>query len=133
MLRIKSKIKRSKICGLGLFADQFVPKGTITWEYDENFDSAFGEKQLDMLPKVDKNYILMYAYFDKNLNKFVLCSDNQKHINHSKDKKKRNINSTITKDVAARDIKKGEELLCDYDQFDPSYFKRMGIKRKDLK
>lgn len=133
MLRVKTCIRKSKINGLGLFADQHIPKGTVTWEFDKNFDPAFNKKQINKLLEIDKDYLLKYAYFDKTLNKYVLCSDNQRYINHSKNKSKRNINSTITKDIAARDIKKGEELLCDYNQFDPDYFKRVGIKEKNLK
>jgi len=133
MLRIKSKIQKSKICGLGLFADQFVPKGFVTWEYDKNFDPVFTERQLNLLPEIGREYILKYAYFDKNLNKFVLCLDNQKYINHSENKQKRNINSTPTRDIAIKDINPGEELLCDYSKFDSEYFKRIGIKKKDLK
>lgn len=133
MLRVKTKIGKSKISGFGLFADQFIPKGTVTWEYDTTFDPAFSKKQIDKLPEVDKDYLIKYAYLDKNLNKFVLCSDNQRYINHSEDKNKRNIKSTITKDVAIKDIKKGEELLCDYRGFDSDYFKRLGIPKKELK
>ena len=47
MLLVKTKIKPSGTHGIGLFADQFILKGTITWKYDPKFDSSFTEKDLE--------------------------------------------------------------------------------------
>ena len=33
MLLVKTKIKSSEIAGIGLFADEFIPKGTCTWRF----------------------------------------------------------------------------------------------------
>lgn len=41
MLLIKTKLELSKIHGVGLFADEFIAKGTKIWEYRPNFDKAF--------------------------------------------------------------------------------------------
>lgn len=130
MLRIKTFIKKSKIHGMGLFAAEFIPKGTITWKYEPLFDTAFTQEEIESLPELQKNYILYYAYLDKKLKKLVLCADNQRYINHSKNT---NIQSTPRKDIASKDIAKGEELLCNYNQFDNTYFKRMNLKEGELK
>lgn len=37
MLLIKTKLDLSKIHGVGLFADEFIAKGTKIWEYRPNF------------------------------------------------------------------------------------------------
>lgn len=129
MLRVKTFIKRSDVHGTGLFAAQFIPKGTTTWQYDPEFDVSFTQEQVNALPDLQKSYILYYAYLDKDLNKLVLCADNQRYINHSKNT---NIESTVREDVASRDINEGEELLCNYNQFDDTYFRRMNINEDEL-
>ena len=133
MLQIKTKIKKSRIHGMGLFADQFIPKGATTWEYTSSIDPSFTLKTVKSLPQKSRDFLLYYTYLDKKLNKLVLCSDNQKYINHTRNKKLENISATTRKDVAARDIKAGEEMLCDYNKFDDSYFKRMKIDQKKLR
>lgn len=133
MLRVKTRIGTSKIHGIGLFADQFIAKGTVTWQYDPKFDICFTQKQINSLPKLRRDFMRYYCYFDHKLKKYILCGDNQKYINHIKNTKRENIHSTPKRDVAARDIKPGEELLCDYNKFDPLYFKRMHIKYEELK
>lgn len=132
MLRVKTKLRQSKIHGIGVFADQFIPKGTVTWEYDPKYDVCFTKKEIHGLPEPGKGVLLFYCYYDKKLNRYILCADHLRHINHAKQKKLENIVSTPRRDIAARDIKKGEELICDYNKFDPEYFKRHGLKKKHL-
>ncbi len=45
MLRVKTKLGLSSINGVGLFADQFIPKGSTTWEYDPGFDPSYSEEE----------------------------------------------------------------------------------------
>lgn len=130
MLKAKTFIKRSEVHGTGLFAAEFIPKGTVTWQYDPEFDVGFTQEQIDALPELQRNYMLYYAYLDKDLNKLILCADNQRYINHSS--KDTNITSTPRQDIANRDIQEGEELLCNYNLFDDTYFNRMNINENEL-
>lgn len=132
MLKIKTKIGMSKIHGIGLFADQFIKKGTITWEFDPHFDMQIDEKTMNELSEINRDHFLFFCYFDKKLNKYILCSDYQKFINHTVEAKNQNILSTPDMDVAARDIEIGEELLCDYNKFDSDYFNRMKLHTSQL-
>lgn len=125
MLRVKTKIGQSKLHGIGLFADEFIPKGTVTWQYDPEFDTAFTKEQVERMPKPAQALFWHYAYNDKVQNKFVLCADDQRFINHAQSDQ--NITSTPDQDVAARDINPGEEFLCDYNLYDNSYFDRREI------
>ena len=133
MLLVKTKVKKSKTHGLGLFADEFIPKGTITWQYHPKFDKTFSQREFNKMPALSQEFLRYYCYFDYKRKKFVLCSDSQRYINHTQNKKLENITSTPDRDIAARDIKRGEELLCDYSKFDKLYFKRMGIPLQKLK
>lgn len=130
MLKVKTKIGPSNIHGTGLFADQFIPKGTITWEYDADFDTGYSQDTINKLTPLMKDYFLFYCYYDKKLKKFILCCDNQRFINHSK--KRENILSETRRDVSKKDIQSGEELFCDYGKFDDGYWKRHGINESTL-
>lgn len=132
MILVKTILGKSKKHGTGLIADQFIPKGTITWEYHSFFDSAFTENEITQMSEPAKKQFFHYAYFDKKLNKHVLCFDDQRFINHSAVKKDINILSTSRRDIAIKDIQQGEELLCDYDKFDNTYFDRINLDRASL-
>jgi uncharacterized protein len=131
MLRVKTRVWTSKIHGLGLFADEFIPKGTVTWEYEPAYDISFSEHEIRKLPQIKQDFLYYYCYLDKKMDKLILCSDNQRYINHSTIDE--NILSTPKRDIAARDIQIGEELLCDYNKFDDTYFERIGIHESELK
>lgn len=130
MLRVKTKLGKSAIHGVGLFADQYIPKGTVTWEYDERFDTAYTEDETKLMSDVAREQFFHYAYLDKKINKYVLCFDDQRFINHSVSRA--NIDSTPRRDVANRDIQIGEELFCDYDKYDDTYFPRKGLMKSEL-
>lgn len=125
MLLVKTKISQSTIHGIGLFAEEFIPKGTKTWAYDPLFDKAFTEEEVAKLPPHALRRFYDYSYFDASMNKFVLCFDDLRFINHTEDSP--NIISATDHDIAARDIMPGEELLCNYNHFEDGYFERRGI------
>ena len=130
MLLVKTKLGESSKHGIGLFADQFVPKGTVTWEYSSLYDSSYTEDEVQKMSEPARQQFLHYAYFDKDINKNILCFDDQRFINHTSNGA--NILSTPHRDIAIRDIDVGEELLCDYNKFDDTYFTRQGIKEEEL-
>ena len=114
MLKVKTKVLPSKIEGLGLFADQFIPKGTVIWEYDPAFDERIHKEVLNNVPEAYKDFFTTYAYREGD--EYILCVDNARFINHSIDA---NVIDTIkTKTIAARDIAAGEEITSDYSSFD---------------
>lgn len=130
MLRVKTKLGQSGKDGIGLFADEFVPSGTVTWQYDPEFDVAFEENVITRIPKHVREQFLKYSYFDHSLKKYILCSDDQRFINHSNTP---NVLSTPEKDVAARDIHAGEEMTCDYTHYEHDWFQRRNLKREMFK
>lgn len=125
MLRVFTKLAASQVHGIGLFAAQFIPKGTVTWIYDSEFDQAYSEAEFLQMPDTARKEFLPYLYFDNELQKFVLPNDALRFINHSKDNP--NISASPRQDIAARDIFENEELLCDYDCYDVAVLNRLGI------
>ena len=130
MILVKTKIGPSKLHGIGLFADQFIPKGTITWEYHPKFDASFTEDDVKSMSEPSRNQFLHYSFVDKESGKHVLCFDDQRFINHSKELA--NIDSTPHRDIAAKDINIGEEMICDYTKFEETYFERRGAEIEKL-
>ena len=131
MILVRTKLAPSAIHGIGLFADEFLPEGTVTWEFCPDFDSAFSEQDIGRMSAPARAQFLRYAYFDKDLARYVLCFDDQRFINHTPHELA-NIHSTPRRDVAARDILPGEELLCDYNHYDDTYFRRAQIEERAL-
>ncbi len=124
MITVKTKLGSSGAHGIGLFADQLIPKGTITWKYDAKYDQAFTKEDVEAMSEITRNLFFKYAYWDEGLNKFVLCFDDQRFINHSDTP---NIDSSPYEDIANRDIQSGEELFCNYLLFDNTYFDKIGF------
>ena len=112
-----------------MLADQKILVGTVTWQFDPKFDTAFDESDLALLPPVTRHDFLKHAYFDHSLKKFVMCFDNQRFINHSDTP---NIISTPQRDMAGRDIEPGEEMTCDYAQYEHDWFERRNLRREDF-
>ena len=113
MLLIRTKLNKSKIEGIGLFADEFIKKGTKIWEYESSIDLSILKEEIEKLSKPSKEQLYKYAYLDKERNKYLLCGDDARFLNHSSspncDEATDN-NSTF----ALRDIKPGEELTINY-------------------
>ena len=120
MLMVRTRLGVSRIHGIGLFADQFIPKGTVTWRFTEGFDLRLPQSALDVLSPFAREQVLKYAYFDERLSLYELCSDDARFFNHADDPNTRSVESPTGGhiDIATRDIAKGEELTCDYRTFD---------------
>jgi uncharacterized protein len=131
MLLVKTYLAQSQIEGLGLFADEDIPMGTHVWNFDAKIDLAVEADFIEELSLAAKEYFEKYAYLDVKLKKYVVCGDDARFVNHSDAP---NLVETYVVgqehgvDRASRDIKKGEELTCDYRAFDSDF----GIKLKFL-
>jgi SET domain-containing protein len=116
MLLIRTKVKKSKIHGLGLFAAQFVSKGTKTWKLKPKIDLVITASEYKKLPKPFRKNIDHHIYQCKFTRKWIFCTDDARFMNHSTKPNIKTVRGMY--DVALRDIKKGEELTEDYDRFE---------------
>ncbi|MDQ5927697.1 MAG: uncharacterized protein QG633_135 [Patescibacteria group bacterium] len=121
MLLVKTKIKESQIHGVGLFADQYIPKGTEIWRFTPGFDQKFTREQILSFPDLLQIYICTYCWRSKKSKLYCFSADNGKYFNHSLSP---NVLSEYRDDeeevitIAVRDIEKGEEILDNYDSFE---------------
>lgn len=123
MLVVKTKIGKSKVEGLGLFADQFIPKGTVTWKFDSRFDIYFDPSEVDKMPEIQRDLIIQFAYLSKKSGKYVYSIDNTRFTNHSSNPAVAEDETLSENDeeictVALRDIQIGEEITIDYRAID---------------
>ncbi len=96
--------------GLGVFATEFIPAGTITWALCE-LDQAFSPERFEALPELSRAYLRKYTYVDAAGDR-VLCGDNARFINHHCEATCLLVGARF--EIAVRDIRAGEELTDEY-------------------
>jgi uncharacterized protein len=122
MLLVKTNLAPSRIHGIGLFAAEDIPRGTVIWRRDPSIDVELTEEQLEALAPPSREQIVKYTYLDIVRRTYVLCGDDARFFNHEDapncvDYPDADGGTT----VAARDIRAGEELTSDYGKFDANH------------
>lgn len=130
MLLVKTKIGPSKIHGIGLFAAQFIPKGTATWGFKSGFDLEVTGEGLRSLSESSRDQFLNYCYKNYTNGKYVLCFDDARFMNHSDNPNIADSNPTddYAQDIATRDIFEGEELTYNYKKEDADYKRKLNLQ-----
>lgn len=117
MMIVPTTVRPSSIEGLGVFATTFIPAGAEIWKLDERFDLLFKSDELHSLPELAQGYLSRYGYPHMTRDGLIVLEmDNGRYMNHSI-----NPNTDFTRpDVgyAIVDIAAGEELTCNYFEFD---------------
>jgi SET domain-containing protein len=115
MLLVDTYLAPSPLEGLGVFASQTIPAGTLVWVLDPAVDLILTEAQLAERPQIYRQFMQRYAYFDRSLNGYLLDGDHARFLNHAAEP---NIDFRADGNgEARREIQPGEEILCDYSQF----------------
>ena len=119
---VKTRLDRSPIEGFGVFAAEDIPAGTVVWRFNPVIDRKITAEEADSLSGAERDFLERYAYMDTKLGVWVLCADNARFCNHADDANTRGDYPADGPegglDIAARDIKAGEEITCDYRAFD---------------
>ena len=112
------------IHGLGVFADEFIPKGTVIWKFTSGFDMRFTEDQIKNFPIQVQEYLEIYCWLSKKSGLYCFSPDDNKYFNHSD--KPNSLSAyyageeeVVTK--AIRDIQKGEEITDNYASFNDDF------------
>lgn len=119
MICIKYKIKTSDIHGIGLFADQNIPKDTLIYKPTPLLDVDITEDEFQGLNESEQAEVKYYGYFNKKTQKWHVAYDAIRVLNHAED-----VGANVTQDsdmvmIAKRNIQKGEELLQNYIEIFP--------------
>ena len=115
MIVVPTYLEKSPIHGFGVFAREFIAKGTKVWEFHPLFDLVFTEEEFENLPPSVREEIEIHLYQPEPGGKLYYESTMGKYMNHSREP---NVDfSEIGVGVARRDIQPNEELTCDYRHF----------------
>ncbi len=96
--------------GQGVFALKRIPRGSITWALDY-LDHVLTDQDVAKLPPIYHPIVDRYAFRDGE-NRWVLCWDHGRFVNHSCDATSLPLGSIA--EVAIRDILPGEQVTSDY-------------------
>jgi hypothetical protein len=120
MLTVSSYVAPSAIDGLGVFSGEFIPGGRLLWSLNTKFDIFIYQGEIEGLPPHVQDFIARYSYPHLEMpGVLVVDSDNGRFMNHSLTP---NTDFRIfDKGYALADIAQGEELTCNYYEFDPRF------------
>jgi hypothetical protein len=120
MMLVRSHVAQSPIEGLGVYADQFIPAGTLIWKLNPAFIATFSRSALADLPEHIREFVERYSFPDFENNDLLYVElDNGRYMNHSEAP---NTDFTaFNEGYATRDIAEGEEITCNYYEFDSTF------------
>jgi SET domain-containing protein len=125
MMIIPTYVGPSAIEGVGIFAAEPIPAGAVIWRLEESLDLLLTDEQMRRLPHVQKSFLERYGYPHMTQEGItVLEFDNGRFMNHS-DAPNTDFTDPDT-GWAIRDIAAGEEITCNYREFDPSFVMQPG-------
>jgi hypothetical protein len=120
MLLIQSFVAPSSIEGVGVFAAEAIPAGALIWKLDSGFDRLIPEDEIARLPATFKAFVERYGYpYPHDQSVVVVELDNGRFMNHAIEP-----NTCFTDPdagYALRRIEAGEEITCNYSEFDPAF------------
>jgi SET domain-containing protein len=120
MMLIETSLRNSSIEGVGLFATQFIPSGTIIWKLDERFDLLFPEHVVAGFPAGMREYFTRYGYPHMERDGFIVIElDHGRFMNHSEFPNTNFTRPDIGWTIA--DIQEGQEITCNYYEFDRTF------------
>lgn len=96
--------------GVGLFAAEFIPRGTITWVQDP-LDIVIPPAKEEALGEAYRAQLYRYSWRDAQ-GRLILCWDHARFMNHGCSPNSQG--PGLPFEIALRDIQPGEEILCDY-------------------
>jgi SET domain-containing protein len=115
MIVVPTFLNKSEIHGFGVFAKEFIPKGSKVWEFHPTFDIRFTEEEFEALPPATRQEVEIHLYQPEPGGLLFYESTMGKYMNHDREP---NVDfSAVGVGVATRDIQPNEELTCDYRHF----------------
>ena len=120
MMLVPTYVAPSPIEGVGVFAAEPIPSGTLIWQLAPGLDRLIRKSEILSLPPLFQQFVERYSYpYPHDPEQLIVELDNGRFMNHS------DAPNTIFSDpdggYTIRDIAAGEELLCNYAEFDPSF------------
>lgn len=120
MLLIPTYVAPSRIEGVGVFAAEDIPAGTLIWQLDPSLDRLLSKDDIAALPEIHQAFVERYGYpYPHDPRMTIVELDNGRFMNHSTAPNTNfaDADSGFTRIAIAAH----EELTCNYSEFDPSF------------
>lgn len=120
MMTVPTYVGPSAIEGVGVFAAAPIKAGDLVWTLEEKLDLLLTDAELAALPELQRGFVERYGYAHMTRPGIVVLEfDNGRFMNHA------DAPNTDFRDAemgwAIRDIAEGEEITCNYAEFDPGH------------
>lgn len=120
MMLVPTYVAPSAIEGVGVFAAEAIPAGALIWRLDPDLDRLIHARDIARLPPLFQRFVERYGYpYPHDTAKLIVELDNGRFMNHAAAPNTRFDDPDAG--FTLRDIALGEELTCDYAEFDPSF------------
>ena len=116
LFRTEVKVATDPRMGLGLFATEFIPKGSIVWEFVEGVDIKVSVDRVEKMSEAQQEYFEKYAWVEDDY--YYSSCDLTNFVNHSYQPNLKIIDEVM---ISLRDIYPGEELFENYAEFDDCF------------
>jgi SET domain-containing protein len=113
MFFIPTELRPSTIQGIGVFALVPLKKGQLLWRFDSRIDRLISKGEMDSMPDLTRQFVEIYAPWNRSTGLWLLCGDNAKYCNHSSNPTLLSL-GPFDDDIAAQDLDAGAELTADY-------------------
>jgi uncharacterized protein len=120
MLLVPNYVGPSAIEGVGVFAAAPIAKGTVIWSFDERFDQVLSPGEIAALGSEQRGFVDRYGYSHTLRPELTILElDNGRFMNHSDSPNTQFTDPHIGWTI--RDIAEGEEITCNYAEFEPNF------------
>jgi SET domain-containing protein len=114
MILVKTKLDKSHISGIGLFADCEIKQGSVVYLKSPKLDLKLSKEDFNNLNEIEQKTISHYGYLAKD-GFYYLDFDDIRFLNHSDNPNLILIGNELR---AVRLINSGEELTQNYNEFE---------------
>jgi hypothetical protein len=120
MMLVRTYLSNSTIEGVGIYAAEQIKAGDVIWRLEPKFDVLLTGEEIENWPAHMDDFLERYCYPHREIPKtWVLELDNGRFMNHS-DSPNTNFEEFYA-GYATRDIAPGEEITCNYFDFDINF------------
>jgi len=119
MIKCRIYLAKSPIDGVGVFAAEDIPRGAPVWEFNLQVDLVYTPEQWrSLVASIDPVSFEQLKFRGcKENGKYYLSVDGAQYMNHSTMRCNTCFDRAANRLLAARDICRGEELLCNHYDF----------------
>jgi SET domain-containing protein len=114
MLKVNTYLSASSIHGIGVFAMEAIPSGSVIFAEETYFTNRYPVELVDSMPAAARNFIRGFGYLRDGV--YKLSVDNDRFMNHSDTPNTRESADNLYT-FAVRDIRADEEITADYNAF----------------